>query len=268
LQGELAESYGIVLALQALSVSEDGLSYLLPERRSACAKLWRELKNSDIAERLLADVRDSFPEALPHGIEDLHPSWIAHVLADEPEDIVAIVRGALPECLRSRLPGPGSVPPMKAPLSVQREILRLAFAELVPLCARGGGPRASSLRRLSFDDLLAEVTRLGARTVGQSLSGAAPAIRARAMARVGEPWAQQILAAALEPTAQPVRATAVTLAEAMRGGLPRTPVERLRHVGVLALRAELQAEHSGSIRTVAGRLPADLGRRLLGEPVG
>jgi hypothetical protein len=121
--------------------------------------------------------------------------------------------------------------------------------------------------RLTFDDLLAEVTRLGARTVGHSLAGAAPAIHARAMASVGEPWAQQLLAAALEPAPKPVHAAAVTLAEAMRGGAPRTPIERLRQVGIQALRADLQAEHSKSIAKVAGRLPADLGRLLLGESI-
>ena len=87
------------------------------------------------------------------------------------------------------------------------------------------------------------------------------------MASVGEPWAQQILAAALEPASKPMHATAVTLAEAMRGGAPRTTLERLRQVGILALRAELQAEHSRSTLKVAGRLPEEFGRMLLGEPV-
>jgi hypothetical protein len=195
----------------------------------------------------------------------LHPSWIAHALADEPEHIAAIVSTAVPELLRSCLDRSGSASPAKAPLPVQREVVRLAFAELVPLCASDGGPLASSLGRLSFDDLLAEVTRLGAHTVGQSLAGSAPAIRARAMASVGEPWAQQILAAALEPASKSVKVAAVTLAEAMRGEAPRTPIERLRQVGILGLRAELQAELPTSIAMVAGRLPANLGRMLLGE---
>ena len=234
------EDYGIVLALQALAVGEAGLAYLLPERRSVCAKVWQKLENSGRAERFLADLRGSFLGVLPHGIEALHPSWIAHALADEPEHIAAIVSTAVPELLRSCLDRSGSASPAKAPLPVQREVVRLAFAELVPLCASDGGPLASSLGRLSFDDLLAEVTRLGAHTVGQSLAGSAPAIRARAMASVGEPWA-------------------------LRGEAPRTPIERLRQVGILALRAELQAEHSTSIAMVAGRLPANLGRMLLGE---
>lgn|GEM_PF-1556775 len=261
------ESDGIVLALQALAVGEGGLAYFVPERRSVCAKLRQKLENSDRAGRLLADLRGSFSEVLPHGIEDLHPSWIAGALADEPENIVAIVRTALPESLRSRLNRRGPASPGKAPISVQREVVRLAFAELVPFCTSDGGPRASSLGRLGFDDLLTEVTLLGARTVGQSLSASAPAIRARAMASVGEPWAQQILAAALEPASKPMHATAVTLAEAMRGGAPRTTLDRLCQVGILALRAELQAEHSKSIFKVAGRLPEELGRMLLGESV-
>ena len=261
------ESYGIVLALQALAVGEGGLAYLVPERRSVCAKLWQRLENSDRAGRLLADLRGSISEVLPHGIEDLHPSWIARALAGEPEHIVAIVRTALPKLLRSHLDRHGSASSGKAPRSVQREVIRLAFAELGPFCASDGGPLASSMCRLTFDDLLAEVTRLGARTVGHSLAGAAPAIHARAMASVGEPWAQQLLAAALEPAPKPVHAAAVTLAEAMRGGAPRTPIERLRQVGIQALRADLQAEHSKSIAKVAGRLPADLGRLLLGESI-
>jgi hypothetical protein len=262
-QGE--EAYGIVCALRALAVGEAGLSFLLPERRSVCAKLWQELENSDGAGRFWGDLQGPFAEVLPRGIQDLHPSWIAKALADEPEQIVAIVRAALPESLRTTLDRRGSASPGKAPLPVQREVVRLAFADLAPLWASDGGPRASSLCRLSFGDLLAEVTRMGARTVGQSLAGSTPAVRARAMASVGQPWAQQILAAALEPASKPVQVAAVTLAEAMRGEAPRTPIERLRQVGILALRAELQAEHSTSIAKLAGRLPANLGRMLLGK---
>jgi hypothetical protein len=259
------EACGVVRALRALAVGEAGFAYLLPEQRSVVAKLWRQLENSDAAGRFFSDVRDATAEVLPRGIEDLHPSWIAHSLADEPEHIVTMVRAALPESLRSAIDGCGSEVPGKAPLSVQREVVRLAFTELAPLCASDAGPLAWSLCRLSFDELLVEVTRRGARTVGQSLAGSAPAIRARAMASVGEPWAQQILAVALEPASKASQVTAVTLAEAMRGGAPRTPVERLRQVGILALRAELRVEHSSSIAKVAGRLPADLGRMLLGN---
>jgi hypothetical protein len=257
------EACGVVRALRALAVGEAGLAYLLPERRSVVAKLWRQLENSDAAGRFPVDVRDPIGEVLSQGIEDLHPSWIAHALADEPEDIVTMVRAALPEYLRSALDTSGCALPGKAPLSVQREVVRLALAELAPLCASDAGSLARSLCRLTFDDLLVEVTRRGARTVGQSLAGSPRAIRARAMASVGEPWAQQILAAAQEPASNPVQVGAVTLAEAIRCGAPRTPIERLRQVGILALRAELQVEPSSSIAKVAGRLPADLGRMLL-----
>ncbi len=259
------EAYGIVCALRALAVGEAGLAYLLPERRSVCAKLWQQLENSDEAGRFGVGVQGSLAEVLPRGIEDLHPSWIAHALANEPEHIVTIVRSALPELLQPILGMRGSASAGTAPLPVQREIVRLAFAELVPLCGSDGDGLASSLCQLSFDELLAEVTRMGARTVGQSLSGSAPTVRARAMASVGEPWAQQILAAVREPPPKLVHDAAVTLVVAIRGEVPRTPIERLRQVGVLALRAELQTQHASALAKVAGRLPVELGRMLLGE---
>jgi hypothetical protein len=258
------EAYGIVVALRALAVGEAGLSYLLPERRSVCAKLWQKLENSDGAGWSWGDLPGAFAERLPRGIQDLHPSWIADALADEPEHIVAIVRSALPELLWSTLDTRGSVSPPKAPLPVQREVVRLALAEFASLCESEGAPLASSLGQLSFDDLLAEVTRKGARTVGQSLAGSAPAIRARAMASVGEPWAQQILAATRESSSKTVHVAAVSMVEAMRAFSSCTPIERLRQVGILVLRAELQAEHPRSLAKVAGRLPVELGRMLLG----
>ena len=44
----------------------------------------------------------------------------------------------------------------------------------------------------------------------------------------------------------------------------RTPCERLLHIGLAVLKSDLAAEHPGSVYRVAGRLPAALGRPMIG----
>ena len=150
------------------------------------------------------------------------------------------------------------------PEAVQREVTRLALGWLAPLCESACGPLAERLLVLTFDELLNDVIRRGARTVGQSLVGAAPALRARAMVAAGEPWAQVIGQASAQSLPDPDRKGAMAFAKTRIPDSVRTPGERLLHVGLAVLKSELAAEREGSLYRVAGRLPATLGRPLIG----
>jgi hypothetical protein len=96
------------------------------------------------------------------------------------------------------------------------------------------------------------------------LAGAAPTVRARAMAFVGAPWAQEIGAAAAASLSVEERAAARSLAGANEVATAGTPLHRLSAIGAAALRKALAPEHDGSPFRVAGRLPSSLGRAMLG----
>jgi hypothetical protein len=84
------------------------------------------------------------------------------------------------------------------------------------------------------------------------------------MAAAGEPWAQAIGAASGESTSDAERKAAMAHAHARIPDSARTPGDRLLHIGLSVLKSELVAEHPGSLYCVAGRLPAALGRPLVG----
>lgn len=269
------EVRGILLSLFVMGAGEATLERLDEKRRAVCAKAWQALRVATEAERgrLLAEWRAEAESALPRGLERLHPSWIVAALENEPIHILRIVLSGLPESLRATVLGvpafaglasPPAEKTTRCPDSTKREVERVAFGWLAPLCESDCGPLAESLLALAFDELLSEATRRGARAVGQSLVGAAPALRARAMAAAGEPWAQVIGAASAEGVSDGERKIAMAHANARIPDLARTPGERLLHIGLAVLKSELAAEHPGSVYRVAGRLPAALGRPMIG----
>jgi hypothetical protein len=251
------------------------LKSLDEKRRAVCTRIWQGLlgqSESDRA-RILAEWRAEAASTLPQGLDRLHPSWILAALEGEPAHIVRIVLRGLPEPLQAMVRGlPGMLvtdaQPAKQtvaqPEAIRREVQRLALGWLAPLCENVCGPLAERLLGHTFDELLSDVTRRGARTVGQSLAGAAPALRARAMVAAGEPWAQVIGQASTESLPEPDRKIAMAHAKTRIPASARTPRERLLHVGLAVLKSELVAEHEGSIYRVAGRLPVALGRAMIG----
>jgi len=265
------EARGIFLSLVALGAEESVLEGLDDQRRA----MWQDLLSEKGGPRagILAQWRAEAASTLPQGLDRLHPSWIVAALEGEPVYIIQCVLPNLPECLRAWVLG---MPVMGCagtcaseeieicPVAIRREIERMAFGWLAPLCACDCGPLAESLRSLAFDELLSEVTRRGARTVGQSLSGSAPALRARAMAAAGDPWAQILGDASSESTSDADRKIAMAHASTRLPDSARTPSERLLHIGLAALKSELAAENPGSVHGVAGRLPVALGRTLVG----
>ena len=248
-----AEISGMLLALTGLGADESALQALDRARRASCARAWQALRELDESERArtLEGWRVGAACTLPMGLRSLHQSWIDDALAGESAEVVGAIRrglgarGAIPE-------------------ETGRELARMAFGRLAPLCESMAGPLAERLCGLEFDGLLAEVTRRGARAVGRSLAAAAPSLLARAMASVGEPWAAEIAVGAWEPATAERRAAAAALASAATASEGHTAGERLLAVGLASLKAELAAEGAGSRMRVAGRLPAALGRALIG----
>ena len=251
--GVAPEIRGILLALQATGAGDSALHVLAERLREPARLAWRALLALDEAtrSRSLATWRAQATSGLPTGFPCLHPSWAAEAVADEPPAIVAAVRG---DAADGR-----AEPPETA-----RELARLAFSHLAPLCESEAGPLATRLLALEPDDLVVELRRRGARTVGRSLAGAPPALRARAMAGVGEPWAAEMAAGSREPATREERAAARALATAGATSDGPTADDRLLAVGIAATKAELEGEGAGSLLRLAGRLPAALGRALVG----
>jgi hypothetical protein len=247
------EVRGILLALQLLGAGESALAALGDRHREPCRQAWAKLRTLEepARARTHAAWHAEATSAVPAGLSRLHPSWIEETLAGERPQVLAALR-----------PDAGSSSPI--PVEAAREIARMGFARLLPLCEGTAGPLAERLCAMAFDELLTEVARRGARAVGRSLAGAAPALRARAMASAGEPWAQEIAAGALETVSTEARAAAVAGASRALAAAGSTMRERLLAVGLVALKAELEEDKEGSSFRVAGRLPAPLGRALLG----
>lgn len=242
------------------------------KQRAVCVVAWQELlaMNETTRAQVLSEWRAEAMSTLPRGLNRLHPSWIGAALEGEPAHLLRLVLPNLPESLRATVlampgvAGAGALPATLCSVASKREIERVAFGWLAPLCESDGGPLADRLCELAFDDLLSEVTRRGARTVGQSLAGAAPSLRARAMAAAGEPWAQAIGEGARETLSGADRKIAMAFAHTRIPDSACTPGERLMHVGLATLKSELAADHAGSLYRVAGRLPSTLGRSMIG----
>jgi hypothetical protein len=240
---------GMLLAFEALGTDDAALPILDDRRREACAQAKQAL--DALAEPLRARRVDAWRaearEAVLTGVSRLHPSWVEEALVGERAEIAAAVRSAGP-----------------AGTEAARALARLAFGHLLPLCEGEGGPLAERLCDLGHEELLAEVARHGARVVGRSLSGAEPVLRARAMAYAGEPWAQEIAAGAMAGVSAEERAAALAFANAARAAAARTTYERFLAIGLAALKEDLERDHPASVLRVAGRLPAALGRSLVG----
>jgi hypothetical protein len=260
---------GLLLAFHGLGAGESVLSALDDPSRTTCATAWREFRAKDERARaeIVAAWRAEAVSALPEGLSRLHPSWLHEALAGEGAETLRAIGASVPDPLRAGReggPNPWAADGSALPEEARRELARLAFGWLAPLAEGGAGPLAERLCGLEHEELVAEVTRLGARTVGLSLAGAAPALRARAMVSAGEPWARVIGQASSEPVSPEERSAAAVLASTAADGHARVPAERMLAIGLVALKAQLVAEHPASPLRVAGRLPAPLGRVLAG----
>ena len=269
------EERGILLSLLAAGAEDASLGALDERRRRSVSEAWQALCALDAATRarVRAEWLREAMAVLPNGLERLHPSWIDEALAGEPAYLLRALRAGLPAPVRVVVEGllDGVAEDtvtvdadMCLATETRRDVECVAFGWLAPLCESACGPLAERLLGLPFADLLLEATRLGARTVGRSLAGAAPELRARAMASAGEPWARAIGEASLEVVSSADRLAAADHADTSIPPSARTAGDRLLHIGLVALKSDLAAENPGSIFRVAGRLPAPLGRPMLG----
>jgi hypothetical protein len=247
------EVRGALLAFHLLGADERALATVGGAAREGCLRAWQQISvlEAESRARVLAAWQAEASSGVPASLAHLHPSWIEEALAGEPPGLAAALRSVLG----------GSRPSLEPAL---RPVVRSAFGHLFPLCEGAIGLEAKRLCALEPEELVREVTRRGARTLGRSLAGAAPDLCARAMAATGEPWAREVAAGAREALSREARRAAVKLASQHGPSSGRAPEEQLRAIGLAALGAELARESPASRRRVAGRLPAPLGRTLAG----
>jgi hypothetical protein len=266
--GQLSgETKGVLLAFVVLDAGEAACAALAASEREVISAAWQALGRLQKSERdgLLADWRAEVASILPAGFEELHPSWIEDALVGEPPYLIERLRDIVPGVFRPVL---DKLLPLSVPLGAHAvpaaDVAHLAFGHLGPLCDGESGPLAASLTALPFDGLLNEVTRMGARTLGHSLVGSDAAVRSRAMAMAGPPWAGIIGQAIGESISDDERRASAAHVAGPVDTTACTSSDRLLHIGLRAVQVVLSEEHPGSLARVAGRLPAGLGRRLLG----
>lgn len=265
-----SETKGVLLALVTLDAGEPIRAAFAATECEPISDAWEALGRlpEDQKEGLLAQWRGEVVRALPSGVEQLHPSWVEDALLAEPPYLIERLRAIVPNVCRpvldELLARSSQMDAMPTCAGSVRDLARVAFGSLCPLCEGELGPLAEQLCAMPFERLVDEVVQVGARTLGRSLAGSDAAVWARAMAMAGPPWAESIGRAVGEAISDEERAAAVAHVTGQVDALSRTPSERLLAIGLRALKATLSAEQSGSLARVAGRLPVALGRRLLG----
>lgn len=269
----LPEEQGFVAGLGLLGADLPVTGRLVAtaaERVAAALRALRALSREERAAALHGLLRGT-AVAYPRGFFNLHPSWIEEALSDEPIELVlalsdgapGIVQSAALAVARSRGLALEQASARTLEPDLRNELARFLFSELERLCEGPVGTLGARLRALSFDGLLDEVGRWGARTLGQSLHGAPAEAKARAMATVGDPWAEEIGRAASAAIDEITRERGRRWVREASAGEAGTPLERLRQIGLGALGDALAPEGWASIAAVAGRLPASLGRAWL-----
>lgn len=267
------EARGFVLGATLTGADESAAQFLVDPDGEQCAAALRtlaKLPREGKAARLGQLARE-LGAPYPQGLEVVHASWIRKALAAEPSDLLgALVAGAPPaareaasEIVQARAKDARASEQLVLAPEIATELRRFAFVSLAPSVPLAG-PAIAPLFDLSPRDLLHEIRRLGARSLGASLSTAPTDIRARAMAGVGPALADDLRHAAA--TADNVRRfegeadVKAAAAEASPGG---TVEERLELIGLSALDRRLRPESLEVRRALAVRLPARMGRKLL-----
>lgn len=164
-----AEERGLLLGLSLLASGDVVLSRLAGKRRQACGKAWQALRALPRPDRaaLLAGWIVETNAPFPPGMERLHPSWMAEVVASEPAELwpallcglpgAPEVKALLAHAVDAVAKDDGAWPPGGA-----AELQRWVFSQLASLCVGPSGPVGASHCRLSCEELLAEVARRGA----------------------------------------------------------------------------------------------------------
>jgi hypothetical protein len=202
----------------------------------------------------------------PVGLRLAHAGWLRRVLERETAEVIRAVTLGAPDEVRhvadEILGARGEVEGRVLDGPAVAELRRAIFAPLAALLPSAAGPpEARHLGALPFAELLDEIDRRGATTLGLALAGAPDGTVARAAAGAGEPFARLVLAAARSAGASEARAearalvAAVPAAEAARGAV--------RALGLRAVARDLAPEGEAALAAVALRLPPFVGDALL-----
>jgi hypothetical protein len=185
------EERGCLLGASLLSL-EDPTGLPVPPEAWAALRSLPKAQRATLLAAWIAELLAPFPA----GLERLHPTWVAESLSRDPEDLWPALLLGLPNaahvraCLPDKVMAESGTQPWQP--DAVAELQRFVFADLAKLCATPSGPIGARLCRLSCDDLLAEVTRLGAETLREDLVREGPAslyaVAGRLPAKLGRSW--------------------------------------------------------------------------------
>jgi hypothetical protein len=195
-----AEERGLLLGLSLLATGDVVLSRLAGDRREVLRDAWQVLRALPRSGRasLLAGWIVETNAPFPPGIERLHPSWLAEVVACEPAELWPALLCGLPGVqvvesllLESHSGGAIAQAGEDWPADSVAELQRCVFSQLASLCVAPSGPLGAGLCRLGCEELLAEVARRGA-ALCQELSAEGDAslwaVAGRLPATLGRQW--------------------------------------------------------------------------------
>ena len=195
-----AEERGLLLGLSLLATGDVVLSRLAGDRREVLRDAWQVLRALPRSGRasLLAGWIVETNAPFPPGIERLHPSWLAEVVACEPAELWPALLCGLPGVqvvesllLESHSGGAIAQAGEDWPADSVAELQRCVFFQLASLCVAPSGPLGAGLCRLGCEELLAEVARRGA-ALCQELSAEGDAslwaVAGRLPATLGRQW--------------------------------------------------------------------------------
>ena len=229
-----AEERGLLLGLSLLATGDVVLSRLAGDRREVLRDAWQVLRALPRSGRasLLAGWIVETNAPFPPGMERLHPSWLAEVVACEPAELwPALLCG---------LPG----------VQVVESLLASAAGDEGAGEARG--------------------ERAGLAVRPEALAGGAGGLPTRqshsggAIAKAGEAWPADSVAELQRCVFSQLASLCVAPSGPLGAGLCRLGCEELLAEVArrgAALCQELSAEGDASLWAVAGRLPATLGRQ-------
>jgi hypothetical protein len=264
------EERGFVLGATLLGLGAEGAATL--SEPSRCAAALAALTGFDREKKAtrLGMLAREIGSPYPLGFDQLHRSWLQKLLALEPLDLIpALVAGGPPAAreaagrLFTAWTADGPPPPgLRLPPELLAELRRLVFSCAPEVRATPVNPELALLLSLSGRSFLEELRRLGARSLGASLSGAPVEVTARAMAAVGHTLSADLrLAAETADQDERRRAELDVMAAASEPG--STVEDRLESTGFHALCRKIADESFAVRRALALRMPVRLGERLL-----
>lgn len=269
------EERGFLLVVSRMVLNDQVLGTLTEDARERCEKAYGSLVGLpfDDREAKLSSWQMEAAMAFPPGLEQLHPSWILAAIRKVPPMFIRSFLKELPPAFQSQMEAfleleesstTANAVEIDLDPTRRRELLRFLLNPLEILTIKPSGTLGSELHALSADSFLLRIMHSGAVAIGYSLAGAPLAVRAKAMAALGKPWAALVGEKSSESVAAAEHALALSHT--------RTPIppsvtgidDRLLYIGLSVLKEPLLKEGENSLFSVAGRLPHSIGCSWLG----